>query len=408
MGQIEAVRKLRHAGDPPAETPLAATHKPQSPRIPEYAAAIAIFVASRVIVFLAILFSIRFIPTNHVLSAVADDSSIWHHLLRWDSNWYLAIARGGYHYVPDSSVQQSVAFFPLYPALTWCVASIFRVRFSTAALLVSNSASVAAIALLYCYVRGQYGPRIGYTAVALFGFFPASIFLSAGYAESLAMALIMAAFLELRRGQCLRASVWCGLLTATRPTGVVMLAPLAYGLWPRPRWTRAGVIRMLAGLGIGGSGLAALAIYLGLKFGAPLAFVTSENAWNSGAHWSITTGIDAFAGLAELFRGIPLPSTLDPWVFVGFAAVIFAMRSRLSIPELLFAGTSFLLLAATRLCDGHAFWSMGREMIVIFPAYIAAAQLFEQRQRLTVGLCILMGIGLFWYTALFAQLHWVD
>ena len=128
------------------------TFQSESPRIVEYAIAAAIFGVSRLLVFLAILFSVRFILPSNLPGAWNEGSSLWHYLLRWDSGWYLAIMRDGYHYLPDASIQQTVAFFPLYPALSWCVARIFQLQFSTAALIVSNAASIACrfIALQLC------------------------------------------------------------------------------------------------------------------------------------------------------------------------------------------------------------------------------------------------------------------
>ncbi len=407
MGQIGGAGDLSHVQPRPAATFQPDNQKPESARMPGYAAAAAIFAVSRLIVFLAILFSVRFIPPHNIPIAWNDGTTIWHYLLRWDSVWYLSIMRVGYPYLPNSSVPSTVHFYPLYPALSWCVARIFQFRLSTAALLVSNAASIAAALLLYQYVRGHYRARVAYGAVALFSFFPASIFLSAGYTESLAMALTMATFLDLGRARYIRASCWCGLLTAARPTGIVMLAPLAYCLWPRAGWTRAASMRLLLGLGIACSGLGAFAVYLGLKFNAPLAFATVPSAWVLGPYFSLTAGLDAFASLADLFRRFPFPSTLEPWVFVAFAAVIFAMRSRLSIPELLFAEASFGFLVATRLCAGHGFVAMSRYMVVVFPAYIAAAKLLEHRPWLMVAVCLWMAIGLFWYSALFAQWYWV-
>jgi hypothetical protein len=377
-----------------------------SSQIPEYAAAAAIFAVSRLIVFLAILFAVRFIPSN-IPGAWNDGVTIWHYLLRWDSEWYVSIMRVGYRSLPDSSVPPStIKFFPLYPALSRCIAKILQVRFSTAALLVSNAASIAAALLLYRYVREHYGARLAYGAVALFSFFPGSIFLSAGYAESLATALTMATFLDLGSARYIRASCWCGLLTVARPTAIVMLAPLAYCLWPPAGWTRAALIRFLLGLGIACSGLSAFMVYQDLRFNAPLAFATVQNDWTP-AHWSLTAGLYSFGSLADLFRGIPMPITVDPWIFVGFAAVIFAMRSQLSIPELLFAGATFGFLAATRLCKDHSFAGVNRYMVVVFPAYIATAKMLEQRPWLMAALCVFMAIGLFWYSALFAQWYWV-
>jgi len=403
MGQDVRARDLNRT-----ETRPGTTFNSDSSQISGYAITAAIFAASRLVVLFAILFSVKFIPPNNLPGSWNDGSSLWHYLLRWDSGWYLAIMRGGYRYLPDPSVQQTLAFFPLYPALSWCVARIFQLPFSTAMLIVSNAASIAAAMLLYEYAREHYGVRIAYGAVAVFSFFPASIFLSAGYSESLAMALTMAVFLELGRVRYIRASLWCGLLTAARPTGIVMVAPLVYCMWPLARWTRASSIRFLFCVAIASSSLIAFAVYLGLRFKAPLAFAASQNHWYPGAHWSLIAGLYSFAGLTDLFRGFPLPSTLDPWAFVGFAAVIFVMRSKLSIPELLFAGATFGLFAVTKLCQVHGFGSMSRLLILMFPAYIASAKLLEKRPWLMAGLCAWMAIGLFWYSALFAQWYWVE
>jgi len=113
------------------------------------------------------------------------------------------------------------------------------------------------------------------------------------------MALKMATFLDLGRARYIRASCWCGLLTAARPTVIVMLAPLAYCLWPRAGWTRAASMRLLLGLGIACSGLGAFAVYRGLKFNASLAFATAPSALKPGAYFSLTAGHHTFASLAN-------------------------------------------------------------------------------------------------------------
>ena len=53
-------------------------------------------------------------------------------------------------------------------------------------LLVANLAATAAVLLLFKLIRERHGDRAALVSVALISFFPASIFLSAGYTESLA------------------------------------------------------------------------------------------------------------------------------------------------------------------------------------------------------------------------------
>ncbi len=374
----------------------------------EYASAAAIFGVSRLIILLAVSLSPRILPLNLHAADWNSGSSIFHYLLRWDSGWYLEIMRDGYRFLPGSSIQQNVAFFPLYPLVSFGVASLSGLANSTAALVVANLCAVASVLLLYKYARDKYGSQIALSAVAILSFFPASLFLSAGYAESLALLLTLAAFLELERGRVLSAAIWCGLLTATRPTGIVMLAPIAYCAWPRQGWSRAAAMKLAAALAIAGSGLAAYMAYLAFKFHAPLAFIASQAGWTHGAHWSLMTGFYSLASFADLFRMIPVPYTLDPWIFAGFAIVVFAVRSRLSIPELLFAAVSFAFLVATRLCGGYGFSSMSRYLVDVFPAYIAASDLLASRPRALKAVCLCTAALLFWHSALFAQWHWID
>jgi hypothetical protein len=61
------------------------------------------------IIFLAIRFSMRYVRTEE---GALDVGPTWyHHLLLWDSEWYLRIATTGYQYDGDDLVPQTVIFF---------------------------------------------------------------------------------------------------------------------------------------------------------------------------------------------------------------------------------------------------------------------------------------------------------
>jgi hypothetical protein len=61
-----------------------------------YLKALAIYLASRLLVFLGIAFGHTYLPAGH---DIALGGSRWyHHLLRWDSEWYRIIASTGYSY----------------------------------------------------------------------------------------------------------------------------------------------------------------------------------------------------------------------------------------------------------------------------------------------------------------------
>src|SRR5438128_12450011 len=85
----------------------------------KYLTALAIFLASRFLVFLAIVFSHAFIPKEANHQNAWDAGSTWYrYLLRYDAGWYFGLVEGGYAYNGDDSVPQSPAFYPLYPLVS--------------------------------------------------------------------------------------------------------------------------------------------------------------------------------------------------------------------------------------------------------------------------------------------------
>jgi hypothetical protein len=99
----------------------------------------------------------------------------WDVLATWDGWWYLQVAEHGYH--PslirlDSdglfTVQQnSVAFFPLYPALIRMVSEATGIGLYGSGILVSVLASFVAAAGIYAVVRLVAGARAGTIAAGL-------------------------------------------------------------------------------------------------------------------------------------------------------------------------------------------------------------------------------------------------
>ena len=80
-----------------------------------YLVALGIFAGSRVIVFLAMVFSSKFVE-RAVGEIFNDVTPQWYrHLLHWDSAWYLRIATEGYSYNGNNDqLQQPVVFYPFY------------------------------------------------------------------------------------------------------------------------------------------------------------------------------------------------------------------------------------------------------------------------------------------------------
>lgn len=145
--------------------------------------------------------------------------SVWQ---RFDTNWYLRIARDGY---ADAA---STVYFPLYPFLVRLV-SAFVGNAMLAALIVSNLALIGALAMLYRLSAALFDAASARRAVAYWLLFPTAFFLCAAYTESLFLFLALAAFDCARHAKWMLASLWGALAALTRLQGVLLVVPLA--LW---------------------------------------------------------------------------------------------------------------------------------------------------------------------------------
>lgn len=220
---------------------------------------------------------------------------------RWDAVWYLRIACDGYHQAPYP-YPQSVVFFPLYPGTLHLLLVIWPWSRALAAVVLANFCCLGAFLALYKVVEIDYGPERAKRAVWLLALFPTSLFLFAGYSESLFLLLFLLCCYLARLHHWWWAGLAGGLATATRSVGIVALLPFAvswyevYGtsIW-RPATPRLGAarrnelasepgsrlaaIQALAAALLIPAGIAGYALYLGLRFGNPLLFSTSEVAW---------------------------------------------------------------------------------------------------------------------------------
>ena len=318
---------------------------------------------------------------------------------RWDSEWYLLIARHGYHagdglrnYSVGYQAEDAAGFFPLYPAL---VGGLQRLGLPAvlAGVLLSNAALLLALTLLYLLCLAEWDESAAANSVWVLLGFPFSLFLSAVYSESLALALILASFL-LARHKRWGALAVCGFLCAlTRPTALLAAPALAFEVRERQGgWRGAAAL-----LGFP-AGLAAFSTYCAVEFGDPLIWAERQQRWRGyvsgpwqaflrfleskpqlhGAHNSILELITALLFLAAL---VPvLRRTPRSWGTYALLCVLVPLSSTL--------------------------WSFGRLSLVAFPVFAwLGAWARRDALRLTAYLGITLPLGGF-LMALFACGWW--
>lgn len=192
---------------------------------------------------------------------------------RWDASYYTAIAARGY----PSHPAYVRAFFPGYPVVIRVVhvMSGGLLGYSQTGSVVSFAAFIAAALLLHRLVARRFGSRAAMVAVLLFCWCPTSCFFLAPYTEALfALEILLVATL-LDRGRWWPAALVAGYATATSPeAAAITLAIVVAALI-----ARRGTARIVGYAVAGGWGAAAYMIFLGIRFGDPLAFAAVLSHW---------------------------------------------------------------------------------------------------------------------------------
>ena len=138
---------------------------------------------------------------------------------RFDTLWYLRIAEHGY------DLPMAAIFYPLYPAAIRVVSGIMPAI--AAALLISTVAAFFSFWGLVKLGKGALSDTGRFRMLCILCAWPTSFILFAGYADSLTLALIIWAVV-LGRAARWEAATLCGLLAGiARPSGVLIVIPLA-------------------------------------------------------------------------------------------------------------------------------------------------------------------------------------
>src|SRR3984893_14764449 len=371
-----------------------------------YLKALAVYLCSRLVVFLGVVFGKTYIALGN--DTWLGGEQWYHRLLRWDSEWYKIIASEGYTYNGDPPKPQTVVFYPLYPALCRLVSEILRIDLIDSMLLVANLVAMTAVLLLFKLVRERFDDRTALATVAMISFFPSSVFLSAGYTESLALLLMVSFFLAIARERLLTAALLAGLAVATRSSGIVLFPVLLWELW-RCRSPRRFLIEAAPLSIIATSGMWLYIIYLGFAFGHPMAFADGQAAF----HENTTMSARLLSALTlEPFSKLNLtdlsPAGLDQWFTLLFIALIVcSWFAGISRGMTLFAAM-VLTLPYLTLCGGPAgFTSMARFNIVSFPLFVVMAHLTDRWRWVVPGIVGIFGGLLLMYAALFSQWQWI-
>jgi hypothetical protein len=304
---------------------------------------------------------------------------------RWDSDWYLNIIKNGYQATGYATGDYtSLAFFPVYPQAVRLLYRLLPAAWQgdqaavVLGLLVANLCAVGALAILYWHVRVRFDDRsMAQRSVICLLVFPTAFFLGCVYTESAFLLLAVAAFHMAWRRRWLAASILGGLLSATRPVGLLILLPFLWIQLEDAEFRVAALVRRAGWLLLVPTGFVAYAIYLWRVTGDLGAVVIAQRAWQK-----------EFRLPFALFEAPPIPYGdiihLDRISTIGFAAVgawlIYRRTWRadgimiaIVLLSFVFTGTPISALRYLLAAFPAFIWLAARQSSGVRQAYLAAA-----------------------------------
>jgi hypothetical protein len=375
---------------------------------------------------------------------------------RWDSAWYLVIARYGYRPDLGSYTSSRTAFFPLYPlglrTFTWFglppVLAGVLLSLAAFALALYGIHRLTTLELTRTAASTLANDRVAEAArlaVLLTAFAPMAFFFSAVYSESLYLALSVGLFWSARHGRWAWVGVLGALAGATRSTGLVLVLPalVIYLYGPREdrppeRGTdRAPTLRArlrpryrlrrdLLWLCLLPAGVVLYGAYLALGGGDPLAPLHAQEVWSrhfAGPYVGAWDGLKAaFEGARQLLsfqrRHVYFPTGADsPFVSAGHNLMLFAFLAAaipavLGVVRRLPLAYGAYVIAALALplsypVSSQPLMSLPRFLLVLFPLGIWLAAWLAERPRLQRPVLVLSGLLMAFFLAQFATWHWV-
>jgi len=391
-------------------------------RSPDLRAAVVPFVATRLMVLIVAYFAVVTIRFPLEGSRFRLSENEWLNLpARWDTGWYLAIAADGYDFVTQIRGQQSVAFFPAYPALmrfTGALAGarpsgvygsredvVYRRTLLHAGLLISLAAFLWALVYLFRLARDLLDEERAHVAVMLLAAYPFAVFYSAAYTESLFLLASVGALYHLRRDELAAAGAWGLLAGATRPNGFFMSLLLTVAILEGERGKGTGartsffkrppseIAPRLAVVAMPIAGMLLFTVYLYAETGQWFLWAQAQTAWGrtfrgvttllSEHYWYLTGhGFDRYtADLAiDILNGLGVVFTLGLlWPMWRRFGLAFPAYVAATVLPPLFAG---------------GLLSMGRVTSVLFPTFLTLAAIVPPRHLAawTAAFALLQGL----------------
>lgn len=297
-------------------------------------------------------------------------------LFAWDGAYYRDIAVGGY----ESVERGALRFHPLLPLLG---------RSGVGILLVANLGALVAGAVVHRLVADETGDGdLARRAATLVGIAPPAFSAVWAYAEGPFLALAAGQLLAVRRGRWWLAAVLGALAALMRPTGVLLVLPVAVAAWRRRE-------RTLGAVGAAVAPVAAVAGYLawvGDRFGDRWEPVRIQADLRGG---TVFPPFRLVEGLGEVVAD-PFGDGLHvPFAF-GMVALAWVAWRRLPPEWSSLAVTAVVLNLAADNLNSTERYAYGTVPLLVALAWVTGGRRWRPAAVLSGGLLVGMA-ALAWY-----------
>jgi len=301
---------------------------------------------------------------------------------QWDVGQYAAIAVRGYPAGPIAhGAQNSIAFAPMLPFLERLTHVVTGLGGANSGMLVSLVALVAALTGLHRLIALDHPAAVADTTVVLLLAWPLAFFFLVGYPESLALALVVWAFLAARSRQWLAVGLLVAGACLTKYYLLLVLVPLVYELWvahrSEPTPLKSWVVRGALLIGPAVVAIGGWMMFCAIRFDDPLAFVHAQAGWNRSLAWPWDMVTRTGGDLWHLrFLDTSVASTDELVSTVTVVLMVVATVSAFSNLRRSYA--LFLAVATALFVCNTILESTGREVLVLFPLFLVFATWCER------------------------------
>ena len=316
---------------------------------------------------------------------------------RWDTIHYQVIAQGGY----DQSFL--TVFFPGYPMLCHAVSRFLHISDLAGLLLVSNLFTWLSLMLLHHIIKSLYDKHTANLALIFLVTFPSSIFLFAGYPQSMVLFLVLFCYWEAKQGHWFWAALAALVAGLTHGTVAPLSLMLAWQVFQTLKHTRYSIRWVIATVPL--MPLAGIALFLSwrLSQGFESFFILQNQSWNmlTWMPWN-----PLILGMEKLV------ASKDIVIFINILISLFLISSlvwslkKLSGELNLYSAALVLLVFST----GNIYdplKSINRYALLMFPAFIYLAVITAQNKKLRLAILEFNILFNIYFSYLFFTWRWV-